>query len=173
MRSNGDQATVPLEEDESGTSETGTCGVVGYVWTSVDTGIVEERRQSIAPIPKEKLEELRHAASDDDGSEDESNNPTLPDKDDSSDNVVEDDDHISKFEKEVEETFQRALGGGVNRDNLILEINGLRAPELPTLQRTVRGRSRRGIHHLCPLGETFYAMKTCRHPLLLVLNQWK
>ncbi|XP_066386471.1 uncharacterized protein [Miscanthus floridulus] len=127
MRSNGDQATVPLEEDESGTSETGTCGVVGYVWTSVDTGIVEERRQSIAPIPKEKLEELRHAASDDDGSEDESNNPTLPDKDDSSDNVVEDDDHISKFEKEVEETFQRALGGGVNRDNLILEINGLRS----------------------------------------------
>lgn len=126
MRSNGDQSTVPLEEDESGTSETGTCGVVGYVWTSVDTGIVEEWRQSIAPIPKEKLEELRHAVSDDDGSEDESNNPTLPDKDDSSDSVVEDDDHISKFEKEVEETFQRALGGGVNRDNLILEINGLR-----------------------------------------------
>ncbi|XP_066386464.1 uncharacterized protein [Miscanthus floridulus] len=133
MRSNGDQATVPLEEDESGTSETGTCGVVGYVWTSVDTGIVEERRQSIAPIPKEKLEELRHAASDDDGSEDESNNPTLPDKDDSSDNVVEDDDHISKFEKEVEETFQRALGGGVNRDNLILEINGLRCKIVPLL----------------------------------------
>ncbi|XP_066328817.1 uncharacterized protein [Miscanthus floridulus] len=126
MRSNGDQSTVPLEEDESETSETGTCGVVGYVWTSVDTGIVEEWRQSIAPIPKEKLEELRHAVSDDDGSEDESNNPTLPDKDDSSDSVVEDDDHISKFEKEVEETFQRALGGGVNRDNLILEINGLR-----------------------------------------------
>ena len=62
---------------------------------------MEEWRQSIAPIPKEKLEELRHDASDDDGSEDESNNPTLPDKDDSSDSVVEDDDHISKFEKEV------------------------------------------------------------------------
>ncbi|XP_066359416.1 uncharacterized protein [Miscanthus floridulus] len=65
--------------------------------------------------------------------EDESNNPTLPDKDDSSDNVVEDDDHISKFEKEVEETFQRALGGGVNRDNLILEINGLRCKIVPLL----------------------------------------
>lgn len=62
---------------------------------------MEEWRQSIAPIPKEKLEELQHAASDDDVSEDESNNPTLPDKDDLSDSVVEDDDHISKFEKEV------------------------------------------------------------------------
>jgi len=126
MRSNGDQATVPSEEDESGTSKIGTCGVVGYIWTSGDTGILEEWRQSIAPIPKEKLEELQHAVSEDDGSEDESNNPTLPDKDDSSDIAVEDDDPFSKFEKEVEETFQRALGGGVNRDNLILEINGLR-----------------------------------------------
>jgi len=69
---------------------------------------------------------VQHAVSEDDGSEDESNNPTLPDKDDSSDIAVEDDDPFSKFEKEVEETFQRALGGGVNRDNLILEINGLR-----------------------------------------------
>ncbi|PAN08511.2 hypothetical protein PAHAL_1G441300 [Panicum hallii] len=112
MRSNGDQATVP-SEDESGTFEIGTCGVVGYIWTSGDTGILEEWRQSIAPIPKEKLEELQHAVSEDDGSEDESNNPTQPDKDDSSDIAVE-------------ETFQRALGGGVNRDNLILEINGLR-----------------------------------------------
>jgi len=126
MRSNGDQATVPSEEDESGTSEIGTCGVVGYIWTSGDTGILEEWRQSIAPIPKEKLEELHPAVSEDDGPEDESNNPTLPDKDDSSDIAVEDDDPFSKFEKEVEETFQRALGGGVNRDNLILEINGLR-----------------------------------------------
>lgn len=126
MRSSGDQATVPFEQDESGTSETGACGVVGYIWTSVDTGILEEWRQSIAPVSKEKLEELQHSVSDDDGSEDESNNPTVPDKDDYSDSMVEDDDHISKFEKEVEETFQRALGGGVNRDNLILEINGLR-----------------------------------------------
>ncbi|PUZ78178.1 hypothetical protein GQ55_1G432000 [Panicum hallii var. hallii] len=125
MRSNGDQATVP-SEDESGTFEIGTCGVVGYIWTSGDTGILEEWRQSIAPIPKEKLEELQHAVSEDDGSEDESNNPTQPDKDDSSDIAVEDDDPFSKFEKEVEETFQRALGGGVNQDNLILEINGLR-----------------------------------------------
>ncbi|XP_039791852.1 translation initiation factor eIF-2B subunit epsilon-like isoform X2 [Panicum virgatum] len=126
MRSNGDQATVPSEEDESETSKIGTCGVVGYIWASGDTGILEDWRQSIAPIPKEKLEELQHAVSEDDGSEDESNNPTLPDKDDFSDIAVEDDDPFSKFEKEVEETFQRALGGGVNRDNLILEINGLR-----------------------------------------------
>lgn len=83
------------------TNQTGTCGVVGYIWTSVDSGIMEEWRQSIAPIPKEKLEELQHAVPDDDRSEDESNNPTLPDKDDSSDSLVEDDDHISKFEKEV------------------------------------------------------------------------
>lgn len=125
MRSNGDQATVP-SEDELGTSETGTCGVVGYIWTSGDTGILEEWRQSIAPIAKEKLEELQHAVCEDDASEDESNNPILPDKDGSSDSAVEDDDPFSKFEKEVEETFQRAMGGGVNRDNLILEINGLR-----------------------------------------------
>ena len=82
-------------------NQIGTCGVVGYIWTSGDTGILEEWRQSIAPIPKEKLEELQHAVSEDDGSEDESNNPTLPDKDDSSDIAVEDDDPFSKFEKEV------------------------------------------------------------------------
>ncbi|XP_062221600.1 uncharacterized protein LOC133920954 [Phragmites australis] len=129
MRSNGDQATVPSEEDDSGTSETGTCGVVGYIWTSGDTVIQEEWRQSVAPIPKGKLEELKHAVPvhDNDGSEDDSNNPTVLDKDhDSESSVVEDDDHISKFEKEVEETFQRALDDGVKQDNLILEINGLR-----------------------------------------------
>lgn len=82
-------------------NQTGTCGVVGYIWTSGDAGILEEWRQSIAPISKEKLEELQHAVSENDGSEDESNNPTLPDKDDSSDSAVEDDDLISKFEKEV------------------------------------------------------------------------
>ncbi|XP_062220686.1 uncharacterized protein LOC133920062 [Phragmites australis] len=125
--SNGDQANVPSEEEDAGTSETGTCGVVGYIWTSSDTGIQEEWRQSIAPIPKEKLEELKRALSvgDDDGSEDDPNNPTVPHKDDSESSVDEDDDHISKFETEVEETFQRALDG-IDQDNLILEINGLR-----------------------------------------------
>ncbi|GJM99533.1 hypothetical protein PR202_ga16641 [Eleusine coracana subsp. coracana] len=128
-RSNGDQVTAPSEEEDSGTSdETGTSGVVGYIWTSGDSGVLEEWRQSIAPIPKEKLEEMRHACSagDDDGSEGELNNPTVPDSDNESADAIDDeDDPFAKFEKEVEETFQRALNG-VSQDNLILEINGLR-----------------------------------------------
>ncbi|TVU27755.1 hypothetical protein EJB05_19255 [Eragrostis curvula] len=113
-RSNSDQVTAPSEEEDSGTSdESGTCGVVGYIWTSGDSGIQEEWRQSIAPIPKEKLEELRHAgfAGDDDGSEGEWNNPTVPGDNESLGTV--------------EETFQRALNG-VSEENLILEINSLR-----------------------------------------------
>uniref|UniRef100_A0A0E0CSY5 Translation initiation factor eIF2B subunit epsilon n=1 Tax=Oryza meridionalis TaxID=40149 RepID=A0A0E0CSY5_9ORYZ len=127
MRS-ADHPTVS-DDDDLEASETGTCGVVGYVWENVDAGIQEEWRQSIAPIPKDKLEELQHAASfddDDDGSEDDfKNRPTVLDQDDDSDvSAVEDDDY-SKFEKEVEETFQRALDG-IHQDNLILEINALR-----------------------------------------------
>uniref|UniRef100_A0A0D9Z000 Translation initiation factor eIF2B subunit epsilon n=1 Tax=Oryza glumipatula TaxID=40148 RepID=A0A0D9Z000_9ORYZ len=127
MRS-ADHPTVS-DDDDLEASETGTCGVVGYVWENVDAGIQEEWRQSIAPIPKDKLEELQRAASfddDDDGSEDDfKNRPTVLDQDDDSDvSAVEDDDY-SKFEKEVEETFQRALDG-IHQDNLILEINALR-----------------------------------------------
>uniref|UniRef100_A0A0D9VJY3 Translation initiation factor eIF2B subunit epsilon n=1 Tax=Leersia perrieri TaxID=77586 RepID=A0A0D9VJY3_9ORYZ len=124
-----DHPTVS-DDDDLEASETGTCGVVGYIWGNVDTGIHEEWKQSIAPIPKDKLKELQHAASfddNDDGSEDEfDNHPTVPDQDDDSDiSAVEDDDY-SKFEKEVQETFQRALDDGIHQDNLILEINALR-----------------------------------------------
>lgn len=83
-------------------NQTGTCGVIGYIWASGDTGIQEEWTQSIAPIPKEKLEELQHAGSvdEDDGSEEDLNNrPTVPDQDGDSDvSAVEDDDYI-KFER--------------------------------------------------------------------------
>uniref|UniRef100_A0A0D9VMI0 Uncharacterized protein n=1 Tax=Leersia perrieri TaxID=77586 RepID=A0A0D9VMI0_9ORYZ len=86
---------------------------IGYIWENVDYAIREEWIQSIAPIPKDKLEELQHAASDDndDESEDEFNNhPTVPDQDDDSD---------------VEGTFQQALDG-IHQDNLILGINARR-----------------------------------------------
>ncbi|XP_006648090.2 translation initiation factor eIF-2B subunit epsilon isoform X1 [Oryza brachyantha] len=127
MRS-ADHPTVS-DDDDLEASETGTCGVAGYIWANVDTGVQEEWRQSIGPIPKDKLKELQHAASfddDDDGSEDDLNNrPTVLDQDDDSDVSVAEDDDYSKFEKEVEETFQRALDG-IHQDNLILEINALR-----------------------------------------------
>lgn len=83
--------------------QTGTCGVVGCIWTS-DPGVLEEWRQSIAPIPKEKLKEMQHACSggDDDGSEGELNNPTVLDSDNESvDTVDDEDDPFAKFEKEV------------------------------------------------------------------------
>ncbi|KAM3254553.1 hypothetical protein ACQJBY_048199 [Aegilops geniculata] len=127
-RSNADHPTIVSEDDELGASETGTSGVLGYIWASGDTGILEEWRQSIAPIPKEKLQELQHAVSVDGdvGSEEDLNNrPSEADRDNDSEiSVIEDDDY-TKFEKEVEETFQRAVDG-VHQDNLILEINALR-----------------------------------------------
>uniref|UniRef100_A0A453Q0H8 Translation initiation factor eIF2B subunit epsilon n=3 Tax=Aegilops tauschii subsp. strangulata TaxID=200361 RepID=A0A453Q0H8_AEGTS len=127
-KSNADHPTIICEDDDLGASETGTSGVLGYIWASGDTGIQDEWRQSIAPIPKEKLQELQHAVSfdDDEGSEEDLNNrPSEADHDNDSEiSVVEDDDY-TKFEKEVEETFQRALDG-VHQDNLILEINALR-----------------------------------------------
>ncbi|KAM3272502.1 hypothetical protein ACQJBY_042566 [Aegilops geniculata] len=127
-RSNADHPTIVSKDDELGASETGTSGVLGYIWASGDTGILEEWRQSIAPIPKEKLQELQHAVSVDGdvGSEEDLNNrPSEADRDNDSEiSVIEDDDY-TKFEKEVEETFQRAVDG-VHQDNLILEINALR-----------------------------------------------
>ncbi|GJN34627.1 hypothetical protein PR202_gb23308 [Eleusine coracana subsp. coracana] len=112
-RSNGDQVTAPSEEEDSGTSdETGTSGVVGYIWTSGDSGVLDEWRQSIAPIPKEKLEEMRHACSagDDDGSEGELNNPTVPDSDNESAGAIDDeDDPFAKFEKEVSMHFPEKI----------------------------------------------------------------
>ena len=85
-------------------AQTGTSGVLGYIWASGDTGIQDEWRQSIAPIPKEKLQELQHAVSfdDDEGSEEDLNNrPSEADHDNDSEiSVVEDDDY-TKFEKEV------------------------------------------------------------------------
>ncbi|KAL6912281.1 hypothetical protein ACP4OV_001086 [Aristida adscensionis] len=119
MRSNADQATV-TSEDELDVSQAETHGIVGHIWARLQ----EEWRQSIAPIPKEKLEELQHALSGD--SDDESKTYSEPDTG-SSKSDSSDEDYIAKFEKEVEETFQRTLNGGTReRENLILEINGLR-----------------------------------------------
>ncbi|KAL6635325.1 hypothetical protein ACP70R_027996 [Stipagrostis hirtigluma subsp. patula] len=124
MRNNADQATVSSAEDDPEASEAGTHGVIGYIWASGDAGLQEEWRQSIAPIPKEKLEELQHALSgDDDVDDSEEERDPKNNLDDDRSSIV-DDDYI-KFEKEVEETFQRTLNGGT-RENLILEINGLR-----------------------------------------------
>ncbi|KAM0878894.1 hypothetical protein ACQ4PT_034595 [Festuca glaucescens] len=105
MRSNADHPTVESEDEDLGASETGTSGVLGYIWASGDTGTQEEWRQSIAPIPKEKLQELQHAIAVDDvdGSEEDLNN-RLREADhdnDSEISVVEDDDY-TKFEKEME-----------------------------------------------------------------------
>ncbi|VAI51266.1 unnamed protein product [Triticum turgidum subsp. durum] len=154
-KSNADHPTIICEDDDLGASETGTSGVLGYIWASGDTGIQDEWRQSIAPIPKEKLQELQHAVSfdDDEGSEEDSNNrPSEADRDNDSEiSVVEDDDY-TKFEKEVEETFQRALDG-VHQDNLILEINALRY-KLFSAQQTLSY----SLQHADCAGAVFYSI---------------
>uniref|UniRef100_A0A2N9IZ15 Translation initiation factor eIF2B subunit epsilon n=1 Tax=Fagus sylvatica TaxID=28930 RepID=A0A2N9IZ15_FAGSY len=124
------QLTSELSDKECGpTYELGTGGV-GYVW-SICEGIHEEEwRQSIAPIPADKLAEAMQSTDDDlelltqDGG-------VLPPsgelKPDSSDDDNEDSrDDSAYFEKEVEATFLRAVHENVKEDHIILEVNSLR-----------------------------------------------
>ncbi|KAG1338014.1 translation initiation factor eIF-2B subunit epsilon [Cocos nucifera] len=104
---------------------------VGYIWSTTEGGHEEEWRQSIAPIPAEKLMEFSLSAHTDLGvsNQDVNSLPASGELQLGSEGTGFDDGEDYKdsadFEKELEATFQRALAG-VNPDNVILEINSLR-----------------------------------------------
>ncbi|KAL6190560.1 hypothetical protein ACLB2K_036954 [Fragaria x ananassa] len=89
-------------------------------------------RNSIAPIPAEKLAEAIRAAEEEDQeyfAQDGSSLAELEhESSDSEDNCNEDD---SDFENEVEATFLTAVHENKTLDHVVLEVNALRS--LPTL----------------------------------------
>ncbi|KAJ3672141.1 hypothetical protein LUZ60_006862 [Juncus effusus] len=118
---------------ETESQEAGISGV-GFIWTSTETGTEDEHwRHSVAPIPEEKLKEFYENTinNPDSSEEEEQSNLThsgeiVPDtKSTGYDSDGEYRGDANKFEKEVEETFERALGG-VAEENVKLEINSLR-----------------------------------------------
>ncbi|OAY76936.1 putative translation initiation factor eIF-2B subunit epsilon, partial [Ananas comosus] len=129
---NFDQTAVSSDGEKLDNSEVGISGV-GYIWSNSDGGNEEEWRYSIASITAEKIMEYCNEAYDDHDASD--HDLSIPQSgelahDSESTGFDEGDgedyrDTYSKFEKEVEETFQRALGG-VHEDNLVLEMNALR-----------------------------------------------
>ncbi|KAJ3691902.1 hypothetical protein LUZ61_000005 [Rhynchospora tenuis] len=122
-----------FDTEQSVLLEGGLSGV-GYIWTSCETGNEEEWRYSVAPIPEEKLKEFYAKMFDEDESSSDGEQTGIThsgeliseskstDFDDSDGEYKGD---VAKFEKEVEETFERALGG-VAEENVQLEINSLR-----------------------------------------------
>ncbi|KAK8933717.1 hypothetical protein KSP39_PZI016047 [Platanthera zijinensis] len=102
----------------------------GYIWSSSEGGTEEECRQSIAPIPAGKLLELLQSKIYDNNAPDQDmiNTPAsgelLPDSESTFGDGDDDREYVD-FEKEVEATFQRGLTG-VEKENVILEINSLR-----------------------------------------------
>ncbi|XP_078152649.1 trimeric LpxA-like enzyme [Carex rostrata] len=130
---NAEHDHASFDTEQSGLSEDGLSGV-GYIWTSCETGNEEEWRYSVAPIPAEKLNEFYAKMLDEDetSSDEEQTgiansgelfSETRSTNFDDSDGEYKGD--VAKFDKEVEETFERALGG-VAEENVQLEINSLR-----------------------------------------------
>ncbi|KAI3853647.1 hypothetical protein MKW98_025164 [Papaver atlanticum] len=111
----------------SDNAEAGVSGV-GYIWSVCEGGHEEEWRHSVAPIPANKIAELRKAPIEPD-------TPKLemlpaarvkPDVETSdSDNDPPTDDPCD-FDKEVEATFLRAVHEGVDQEHVIIEVNSLR-----------------------------------------------
>ncbi|KAJ8427031.1 hypothetical protein Cgig2_032859 [Carnegiea gigantea] len=107
-------------------------GGAGYVWSVCEGGREEEWKHSVAPIPEEKLAEILQSAEDDldllhlDGSLLPPSGELVTASNDSETHDTEEpmDDY---FEKEVEATFQRAVHENIKEDNVILEVNSLRA----------------------------------------------
>ncbi|KAK8938162.1 hypothetical protein KSP40_PGU004589 [Platanthera guangdongensis] len=102
----------------------------GYIWSSSEGGTEEECRQSIAPIPAGKLLELLQSKISDNNAPDQdmiitpASGELLPDSESTFGDGDDDREYVD-FEKEVEATFQRGLTG-VEKENVILEINSLR-----------------------------------------------
>ncbi|KAI3946571.1 hypothetical protein MKX01_014429 [Papaver californicum] len=111
----------------SDNAKVGVSGV-GYIWSVCEGGHEEEWRHSVAPIPANKVAELRKAPIEPD-------TPKLemlpaarirPDFETSdSDNDPATDDQCD-FDKEVEATFLRAVHEGVDQEHVIIEVNSLR-----------------------------------------------
>ncbi|KAK1298706.1 hypothetical protein QJS10_CPB14g01256 [Acorus calamus] len=113
-----------------GISEVGSSGA-GHIWSSCEGGLEEEWKQSIAPIPVNKLMEfsLRLHADTELFNQADSIPQTSGEKHPDSESADSDeDDEVKDFEKEVEATFLRAVDEvpGVDKDNIILEVNSLR-----------------------------------------------
>ncbi|XP_071692880.1 translation initiation factor eIF2B subunit epsilon-like [Rutidosis leptorrhynchoides] len=98
----------------------------GFIWSNNEVDHEEEWRHSVAPIPALKLEELTKAAHDDleTALQDDSFHLRFDASESESDDDIKDESQY--FEKEVEETFLRAVHENVKEDHVILEVNSLR-----------------------------------------------
>lgn len=88
---------------------------IGFIWSINEKVLAEEWRHSMVPIPADKLVAVMRAADD---------NPEI--LTDDSDSEVANDDETAYFEKEVEETFIRAVEEDAEVYYVILEVNALR-----------------------------------------------
>ncbi|MCL7033202.1 hypothetical protein MKW94_001528 [Papaver nudicaule] len=114
----------------SRSSDSAEVGVseVGYIWSVCEGGHEEEWRHSVAPVPANKIAELRKDPVEPDTPKLEvlPAAGTRPDDETSdSDNDPATDDPCD-FDKEVEATFLRAVHEGVDQDHVIIEVNSLR-----------------------------------------------
>lgn len=107
-------------------TEVGISGA-GFRWCTKDAGHDEEWRYSVAPIPADKVEEMRlreEQADLDDADQDAGVAAGMEEEEED-----EIDDTIKKkrhFEKEAEETFRRLFLEGVPESNVIIEVKALR-----------------------------------------------
>ncbi|GKV17279.1 hypothetical protein SLEP1_g27808 [Rubroshorea leprosula] len=91
-------------------------GGVGYIWSVYKGGHEEELRHSVAPVPPDELLKLIQDLDDDDNEELESDsNSTVSENDDVSGYSYSADNYTC-FEREVEETFLRAVCGNLRAD---------------------------------------------------------
>ncbi|XP_011621032.1 translation initiation factor eIF-2B subunit epsilon isoform X1 [Amborella trichopoda] len=130
--SNGVFRSKSLDSPCWDASEVGVSGA-GYLWLVGEGAHEEEWRQSVAPVPADKLKEfLRiHEDKKEVSSPTANVNPTSGESRHDSGSVDDDEDEKDDdayFEREVEETFRRAVSDvpGVKLDNVILEVNALR-----------------------------------------------
>ncbi|KAJ7530687.1 hypothetical protein O6H91_14G015100 [Diphasiastrum complanatum] len=119
-------------------SEVGNQGA-GFKWIIKEGSQTEEWRHSVAPFPKELLEDIlkRQIHYDNEDAIDsgaisgaESTPSTGLNDDDDVDDLDQDEQEndSSFFEREVEETFRRAVSetSGVQQDHVVLEVNALK-----------------------------------------------
>ncbi|XP_031499945.1 uncharacterized protein LOC116264101 [Nymphaea colorata] len=132
---NGELVHEPSEDQHWDTSKVGVSGA-GVLWSIGENLQEDEWKHSIAPIPAEKLGGIIAALADAEASQDLGTLQTSEgvkanierDVDEDGNSVVDDDVDLKtvQFDKEVEETFARAVVEGVEQDHVILEINALR-----------------------------------------------
>ncbi|CAM6096857.1 unnamed protein product [Calypogeia fissa] len=128
---NGSPGHLGVEHPEGpkwNPSEVGVGGI-GSKWS---TGQEEEWRRSVATIPKEKIQEI--AARDEEGELEDAAQDlmVLPSSDKAAelevDEEADEEDDYAYFQREVEDTFRRAVTGesGAQQDYVVLEINALK-----------------------------------------------